>query len=53
VDGAQPVDGGEDAEPAAAGGEEEGAIGGRHLVRVALVDVGDDEDPRHLRIIEG
>ena len=53
VDGAQPVDGGEEAEPAAAGGQEQGAIGGRHLIGIALVDIGDDEDPGQLRIVEG
>ena len=51
--GAQPRDRGEQAKPAAARGQEQFAIGGRQLVHVLAVDVVDDDDAAHRRIVEG
>ncbi len=50
---AQPRDRGEEAERPAAGGDKEGGIGRRDLADIVARDVGDDEDARLRRIIEG
>ncbi len=53
MDGAKARDGGKQAQPAAAGGQEQLAIGGRHLVRVVAVDVADDQHPGQGGVVEG